>query len=80
MPALRPIAATPKEHFIGFREPHRGFVCEDCARLGGDGPDGRLVAQDTQEFGVEDLEERRACVGRVEVFVKRILPETATLA
>ena len=43
-------------------------------------PDGRLLPQDTQELRVIDLEERWVGVGRIEVFVERILAESTTLA
>ena len=80
MPALRAIASAPEEHLVSLGVPHRGFMRKDRARLRGDGPDGRFLAQDTQELRVEDLEERRAGVGGVEVLVECVLAEVAAFA
>ena len=80
VPTLRSVASASEENLIRLGEPHWGFMREDRARLRCDSPDGRLLPQDTQELRVIDLEERWVGVGRIEVFVERILAESTTLA
>ena len=69
-----------KRHFISLRKPYRRFVRKRERRVRRDGADRRARTEDLEEVGVEDLEEGRGGVRRVEVHVERVRAERAVVS
>ena len=69
-----------KEDLVRSRDPHRRLVREREGWVGSDRTDGRARAEDLQEVLVEDLEERRGSVRRVEELRNGRLPEGPVVA
>lgn len=76
----RAAVVAREEDLVRAGDPHGGLVRERERRVRRDGADGRVRAENLQEVLVEDLEERRAGVRRVEELVRRGLAERAVVS
>ncbi len=71
----RPAIVAGERDLVRAWKPDRRLMREGKRRVRGDRPDRRARAEDAQERGVEDLEERRARVRRIEELRERALAE-----